>query len=179
MLSGGASADVACPQKVRSACVPHKRPRFLECLAQEPGRASKDDLHPSEDGEALSRISDKVLSTVCGAIAEDRRSSSRPFNRFIAQTICRHHKHVALHSDQRKIAHNLSLSQLRRQRRDGPKEFFVLPNFPSCIFVPISLAEGVCFGSAWSAPSPSRRIRQISKSQMIRATSSNASAKAP
>jgi transcription antitermination factor NusG len=100
-----------------------------------------DNLHPSEDGEALqSGVNPGWISAVYTSSEVTEVTSSRWF---AVYTTCRHEKRIAQHLQQREIAHYLPLYRTDRKWRDGSKVTLELPLFPSYIFVRIARSERV------------------------------------
>lgn len=101
-----------------------------------------DNLHPSEDGEALQNGMDSCPisgSHVIPGVTEVTSGSRW----FAVYTTSRHEKRIAQHFEQREIEHYLPLYRADRKWRDGSKVTLELPLFPSYIFVRISRAERV------------------------------------
>jgi transcription antitermination factor NusG len=101
-----------------------------------------DNLHPSEDGEALqSNVHPGQISEVYASSGVTEVTSGSRW--FAVYTTCRHEKRIAQHLEQREIEHYLPLYRSDRKWRDGSKVTLELPLFPSYIFVRISRAERV------------------------------------
>lgn len=101
-----------------------------------------DNLHPSEDGEALQTGMDSCPisgNQVIPGVTEVTSGSRW----FAVYTTSRHEKRIAQHLQQRAIEHYLPLYRADRKWRDGSKVTLELPLFPSYIFVRISRAERV------------------------------------
>ena len=101
-----------------------------------------DNLHPSEDGEALQGgvNSGRISGVYASSEVTEVTSSSRWFALY---TTCRHEKRIAQHLQQRAIEHYLPLYRTDRRWRDGSKVTLELPLFPSYIFVRITRADRV------------------------------------
>lgn len=101
-----------------------------------------DNLHPSEDSEALQ--STLHLSRMAGVYASLKVTEVTDGSRWFAvYTTCRHEKRIAQHFEQREIEHYLPLYRVDRKWRDGSKVTLELPLFPSYIFVRIKRSERV------------------------------------
>lgn len=107
-----------------------------------------ENLHPSEDGEALRRSvfddirpEPSVDSSGAGVTGASRW--------FAVYTTCRHEKRIALHLQQREIEHYLPLYRADRKWRDGSKVTLELPLFPGYIFARIKRSAR---GSVLSVP---------------------------
>jgi transcription antitermination factor NusG len=101
-----------------------------------------EELHPSEDGEAL-RICANLISP------GEQITSSGPIQApvasqwFAVYTTCRHEKRIAQHFEQRQIEHYLPLYRSERRWRDGSRVTLDLPLFPGYIFVHIQKSDRV------------------------------------
>jgi transcription antitermination factor NusG len=99
-------------------------------------------LHPSEDGEALRRLSsDNLQANVAGA--GNIAVGDIDLQWFAVYTTCRHEKRIAQHLVQRDIEHYLPLYRVDRKWRDGSRVTLELPLFPSYIFARIKRSERV------------------------------------
>jgi len=102
-----------------------------------------ENLHPSEDGEALQRNLHGGLPKE-GGFRADGASPAPPASRWFAvYTTCRHEKRVAQHFSERAIEHYLPLYRSERKWRDGSRVTLDLPLFPCYIFARISTSERV------------------------------------
>lgn len=101
-----------------------------------------DNLHPSEDGEALQSgmNSGRISGVYVAAEVTEVTTESRWF---AVYTTCRHEKRIAQHFRQREIEHYLPLYRTDRKWRDGSKVTLELPLFPGYIFVRIRRSERV------------------------------------
>ena len=102
-----------------------------------------ENLHPSEDGEALRRITSRSLPAECTLNSERGCEPSLALNWFAVYTTCRHEKRLALHFAHREIEHFLPLYRSERKWRDGSKVTLDLPLFPGYIFVRIGRMDRV------------------------------------
>lgn len=100
-----------------------------------------ENLHPSEDGEALRRIVHSSLPAECGPASENAQDACCQSKWFAVYTASRHEKCVAQHFSQREIKHYLPLYRADRKWRDGSRVTLDLPLFPGYIFVHISRTE--------------------------------------
>jgi transcription antitermination factor NusG len=101
-----------------------------------------ENLHPSEDGEALQ--SGLTAGRYAGAyIPSEVTEVTSPSRWFALYTTCRHEKRIALHLRQREIEHYLPLYRSDRKWRDGSRVTLDLPLFPGYIFVHIKRSERV------------------------------------
>lgn len=102
-----------------------------------------EDLHPSEDGEALRTIARRSSQLHAGRAANGASEASLASRWFAVYTVCRHEKRVAQHFSQREIEHYLPLYRAERKWSDGSRVTLDLPLFPGYIFVHISRPERV------------------------------------
>jgi transcription antitermination factor NusG len=102
-----------------------------------------ENLHPSEDGEALRKISHRNLPAECGFIADGASQASPASRWFAVYTTCRHEKRIAQHFSQREIEYYLPLYRSERNWSDGSRVTLDLPLFPCYIFVHIGRLERV------------------------------------
>lgn len=99
-------------------------------------------LHPSEDGEALhSDLNPGEISEIYPIPEVTEVTGGSRW--FAVYTTCRHEKRIAQHLQQREIEHYLPLYRADRKWRDGSKVTLELPLFPSYIFVRIKRSERV------------------------------------
>jgi transcription antitermination factor NusG len=124
-----------------SACFHQPNRTFLN--RQEPEvNELVENLHPSEDGEALR--SGANLNPIPHVSAHTAVTGVTPDpNWFAVYTTCRHEKRIAQHLTQREIEHYLPLYRSERKWRDGSKVTLELPLFPGYIFVRIKRSERV------------------------------------
>jgi len=104
-----------------------------------------EDLHPSEDGEALRNCADinSPISTI-ERISVAHEQETHAFSQWFAvYTTCRHEKRIAQHFTHRQIEHYLPLYRSERRWRDGSRVSLDLPLFPGYIFVNIRKSERV------------------------------------
>jgi transcription antitermination factor NusG len=101
-----------------------------------------EDLHPSEDGEALRTIA-HTNSRIERIPSPSINETSTAPNWFAVYTTCRHEKRIAQHFTQRQIEHYLPLYRSERKWRDGSRVTLDLPLFPGYIFVHIRKSERV------------------------------------
>jgi transcription antitermination factor NusG len=101
-----------------------------------------ENLHPSEDGEALQRgLAAGRISGVCSSSEVTEVTAAHRW--FALYTTCRHEKRIAQHLSQREIEHYLPLYRADRKWRDGSRVTLELPLFPGYIFVHIRRSERV------------------------------------
>jgi len=108
-----------------------------------PADGSVENLHPSEDGEALQRNLHGGLPMECGSIMDGAIPAPPASKWFAVYTTCRHEKRVAQHFKEREIEHFLPMYLSERKWRDGSRVTLNLPLFPCYIFVRINRAERV------------------------------------
>jgi transcription antitermination factor NusG len=101
-----------------------------------------EDLHPSEDGEAL-RISENSVSPAKQITCPGLTQPPAALQWFAVYTTCRHEKRIAQHFELRQIEHYLPLYRSERRWRDGSRVTLDLPLFPGYIFVHIQKSERV------------------------------------
>jgi transcription antitermination factor NusG len=102
-----------------------------------------ENLHPSEDGEALRRIARMSSQVDCSFIPVGESEASAASRWFAVYTACRHEKRVAQHFGQREIQHYLPLYRAERKWSDGSRVTLDLPLFPGYLFVYINRSERV------------------------------------
>lgn len=120
--------------------------------------ASWGSAYPSEDGEAMSKISHSPIPL------NDATADLSQKNWFAVYTTCRHEKRVAEHFERREIEYYLPLYCSARKWKDGSKVQLSLPLFPGYVFVhifrnervPVLEVPGVLWlvGSSGSQPTP-------------------------
>ena len=116
--------------------------RFLIGTGQKLTEGPVENLHPSEDGEALQ--SGLTAGRIPGAYVLPEVTEVTGGSRWFAlYTTCRHEKRIAQHLVQREIEHYLPLYRADRKWRDGSRVTLELPLFPGYLFVRIKRSERV------------------------------------